>query len=119
MTHQQIGKRGETIAAEFLQKQGYSIIVSNWHCPYGEIDIVAKHNDEWVFVEVRSRRAKTTESAFASISLKKRERMILAAQQYLSDFALPHDSWRIDVIGIALHRASSPHIEHVENALDW
>ncbi len=46
----QLGQRGEVMARRFLQKKGYRILESNYRCPYGEIDIVARDGDQTVFV---------------------------------------------------------------------
>jgi len=118
-SRQATGRQGEQAAAAYLQRQGYVIVQTNWRCSAGEIDIVAQQGDEWVFVEVRSRRRASTEAAFESISARKRERMICAVYAYLAAFDVPADAgWRVDVIAVALQPAGAT-IEHVENALDW
>jgi putative endonuclease len=117
---QKTGQHGEALAVDYLRGNGYQIITQNWHCTYGEIDIVAQRQGTLVFVEVRSRHGETTEAAFASITPRKRERMVNSAYVYLDDQDLPTETnWRIDVIGIALPHSGSPIIDHVENALDW
>lgn len=114
------GQRGEQIAAAYLRRKGYDVVAQNWHCSYGEIDIVAQMQGTLVFVEVRTRHTRSTEAAFESITPRKRERMVNSAYIYLDHHNLPEDTgWRIDVIGIALCRPGSPIIDHVENALDW
>lgn len=117
--NRQTGQRGEQLAVEHLAAQGFTIRERNWHCQHGEIDIIAHHDMTWVFVEVRTRHAPTTETAFASIAPNKQTRMIAAAQQYLSDHDLDDISWRIDVIAVALQRGHQPTIDHVEDALGW
>ena len=74
-----------------------------------------------MFVEVRTRHAVTTEPALVSLTGRKRERMALAAEAYLSDHDLGLDrAWRIDVIAIALRgNRDKPVIDHVEDALGW
>lgn len=116
---QEIGNRGESIAQHYLVQKGYVIIDINWSSRFGELDIIAKQHDIYVFIEVKTRRSKTTESAFASITPAKREKMIKAVYQYIHDKNLDDIIWRIDAIGIALHRDQSPIIDHVEDAFDW
>jgi putative endonuclease len=111
------GKHGEQLAADHLRNNGYEIITTNWHCPRGEIDIVARIKDMLVFVEVKTRRGHKTEAAFASITARKRERLIASVYTYLEQHAKSEVDWRIDVIGVALSR--QPVIEHVEDALGW
>ena len=50
-----VGKNGENIACKYLEQIGYKIITRNYRNKYGEIDIIAKENDNYVFVEVKSR----------------------------------------------------------------
>jgi putative endonuclease len=113
------GNYGEQLAAGYLRDNGYDIVTTNWHCQHGEIDIVARKEDMLVFVEVKTRRTTSTQAAFASITPKKRERLIASAYAYLDEYT-ENDSdsaWRIDAIGVALSRP--PVIDHVEDALDW
>ena len=55
MSRQALGKWGEATAADFLEKQGYSIVERNCRTPYGEIDLVAYDGAVFVFVEVKTR----------------------------------------------------------------
>ena len=52
--HNKIGKIGEDIAARFLVKHGFSIVLRNYRTKYGEIDIIAKKDSALHFVEVKS-----------------------------------------------------------------
>jgi putative endonuclease len=119
MSNQQTGQQGETLAAAYLQQQGYDIITRNWHCPVGELDIIARQAKALVFVEVRTRRAVTSETAFASISIAKRQRLMAAIYAYLQAHDLENADWRVDVVAVALQRHKPPLIEHLEDALDW
>ncbi len=114
---QLLGARGERLAAAYLQQHGYTLVGANWHCPQGEIDLIARQNDVLVFVEVRTRRS-GTEAAFASINPRKQRTLAQAVQLYLAEHDLTAD-WRVDVIAIGIPAQGSPIIEHVEDALDW
>ncbi|MBI5669293.1 MAG: YraN family protein [Chloroflexi bacterium] len=116
---QPFGQRGEQLATHYLKQQGYTIIGTNWHCRFGEIDIIARQGDTLVFVEVRARHAALPEAAFASISKRKRARLLRAAHLYLADHQLENANWRVDVIAIAIPPSGRPMIEHVADALDW
>jgi putative endonuclease len=118
-TYQQsLGQYGESLAAEALAKRGYTIITQNWHCPQGEIDLVAHDGDEWVFVEVRTRRSADTNTAIESITPRKQANMIAAAQAYLDSQELEDVAWRIDLVVIAL-RPDGPLLEVITNAVGW
>lgn len=113
------GQLGESLAAQHLRKQNYTIVTTNWRCPYGEIDIIASVGHTLVFVEVRTRHAASSEPAFESITPRKREKMTLLANAYIEAHELDDCAWRVDVIAIGIPRSGQPIIEHTEDALDW
>jgi len=118
---QEIGQHGEALAVNYLRQHNYTIIETNWHCSHGELDIITQLNDLWVFVEVRTRRSHSTESAFASITPSKRQKLVDSVNLYLHEHKISASNWRIDVIAVALphSRSATPIIDHVEDALDW
>lgn len=117
--NQQTGAMGESLAAAYLRQQGYVILATNWHCPNGEIDIIAKQGQTLVFVEVKTRRGGGLDAAFGSITPSKRQHLIDSAYTYIHERDLGEPLWRIDLIAIALQRGDRPLIDHRENALDW
>lgn len=120
MPHSQsTGTLGEQLAAQHLTQQGYIILARNWHCRAGEIDIIAEKQDCLVFVEVKTRRNASAESAFMNITQRKREKMVAAAHAYLAESGLEDRLWRIDAIAIALGQQGKQIIQHVEDVLDW
>jgi putative endonuclease len=116
---QKLGSSGEALAIRWLQAKGYTILGTNWRCSHGEIDLIARDADELVFVEVRTRRAATTEAAFESITPRKQARMVRLAHAYLAAHHLESARWRIDLIAIAVPYRGQAVIEHRENGLDW
>jgi putative endonuclease len=119
-SRQATGQYGQDHAIQFLKTQHYAVIDTNWRCIGGEIDIIAQDETGiWVFVEVRTRHAPSTEAALMSITPRKRQRMVHAAYAYLHAHELPDDTaWRVDVIAVALS-GQSVIIDYVEDALDW
>ncbi|MFZ4816565.1 MAG: YraN family protein [Phototrophicaceae bacterium] len=119
-TRQTTGRTGESLACNYLQANGYTIIAQNWQSAHDEIDIIAQVDTQWVFVEVRTRRTRDESAALASISPAKQQKMIRAAYRYLHANHLPEDTlWRIDVIAVSLWNAAPPKIEHIPDALTW
>ncbi|MCK6578232.1 MAG: YraN family protein [Anaerolineae bacterium] len=113
------GERGETLASEHLAGQGYAVLVRNWRTRGGEIDIIARSLEGViVFVEVKTRRAAEADP-LESITLRKRRRLIGAAQVYLAQNHLTDAQWRIDVIAVTFAPRQPPHIEHFQDAFDW
>jgi putative endonuclease len=113
-----LGKRGEDLAAQYLVEQGYSIVCRNWHCPLGELDIIAQQEQTLVFVEVKTSRT-SSENAFANLTPRKQAKMLQAVYAYLDGHQLDNAVWRLDAIAVTLPHKGSPHIEHGVNAFDW
>lgn len=119
LARQSLGKYGEALAVQDLIQRQYSIISRNWHCKFGELDIVAQHQTFLVFIEVKTRAGDNPGNPFENITPAKRQRLIASVHLYLAEHQLTDTPWRIDAIGIALPRGKQPIIDHVEDALDW
>lgn len=113
--HQRIGKWGEETAAAYLIELGYEILARNARTPYGEIDIIAKQADTVIFVEVKTRTSNTMGLPEESITPRKRQHMISAAEHYAAEHEVDH--WQIDVISIEGKPESTPKITYFENAI--
>ncbi|MGZ6390881.1 MAG: YraN family protein, partial [Ktedonobacterales bacterium] len=104
-----LGDGGERLAATWLEARGYRIVARNWHCPYGEIDLIvevaataASGGDEIVFVEVKTRRGVAMGTPEEAITQAKRRHLIAAAQCYLAERGEEARAYRIDVIAVDL-----------------
>ena len=116
MNHnQRIGKWGEEVAAEYLTARGYEIIARNARTPYGEIDITAKQNGIMIFVEVKTRTSNKMGLPEESITARKRQHMVSAAEHYAAEHEI--DDWQIDVISIEGKPGSTPKITYFEHAI--
>ena len=118
MKRRDTGILGEKLAKDFLKKRGYRIVETNYRCPEGEIDIVARHRDYLVFVEVRTKKSLEFGSPEESITPAKRERMKATAFRYRQTHSSLPPSWRIDVVAVELNQQGKPsRIELIENAV--
>ena len=116
MNHNQsIGRWGEDIAAEHLTQHNYEIINRNVRTPYGEIDIVARQGDITIFVEVKTRTSSKMGLPEESITPRKREHMLAAADHYAMQNEIDH--WQIDVVAIEGKPGMQPVITYFENAI--
>jgi putative endonuclease len=114
---QSLGRWGEEAAAAYLAVRGYEIVARNVRTEYGELDLIAKHGVQLVFVEVKARSSKQYGEPEQAVTLLKQEHLANAAESYLQ--AHPHEGdWRIDVIAISRRAGSEPEIVHFENALN-
>lgn len=109
--NQRLGRWGEEQAAQYLQAQGYIILDTNIRTPYGEIDLLAQHEGQTIFVEVKTRSSLQFGRPEEAITARKRERMEACAAWYAAEQAL--DSWQLDVI--AIETGSPPRLEHFVN----
>lgn len=98
-----IGAKGEKKAKEFLISNKHKIINTNFHSPYGEIDIISLDNGTLVFIEVKTR-SSNLDSALNSISISKRKKISKTASYFLSkNHQYEHLYTRFDVIIILTH----------------
>lgn len=118
MKRRDTGILGEKLAKDFLKKRGYRIIETNYRCPQGEIDIVAKNKGWLVFIEVRAKKSSEFGSPEESITPVKKERMRATAAYYRQSHKNLPPLWRIDVVAIELDQNGKPsRIELIENAV--
>ena len=116
MNHnQRVGKWGEETAAEYLTGRGCEIVARNVRTPYGEIDIIAKQGEVIIFVEVKTRTSDKMGLPEESITARKRQHMISAAEHYAAEHEI--DRWQIDVISIEGKLGSTPKVTYFENAI--
>lgn len=98
------GAAAEEAAWRFLQAQGCRLLARNWHCPYGEIDLVVEHRRCVVFVEVRFRSGRGFGGAAASITPAKLAKLRRSAEYYLQQHP-GHTDCRIDALLLEPGRA--------------
>lgn len=79
----QMGNTSEDIALAYLQEQGYQLVVRNFRCKTGEIDLILKKEQYLVFVEVRSRTGRDYGEPSESVNRKKQDKVRKTAQYYL------------------------------------
>lgn len=112
-----LGDRGENVAARYLRNNGYSIIVRNFRCEMGEIDIVAKQGKVLVFVEVKTR-AYDDPTPEEQVNDVKQHQITKAAKFYLSRYGTPQPPARFDVVAIVWPTGRDPIIRHTPDAFE-
>jgi len=116
VNRQQLGKQAELNACQFLQAKGLRLLQQNYHCYYGEIDLIMQDQDDIVFVEVRSRSRSDYGSALESIGQTKIKKLIKAATHFLQKKNwLYQVSSRFDVIAIQT-TGGNVQLEWIKNA---
>lgn len=88
INHRQQGKKFEYYARIFLEKQGLKFIASNQNFKCGELDLIMKDEETFVFVEVRQRKNAHFGSAIESVDWQKQQRWLNSASLWLNQFDL-------------------------------
>ncbi len=117
MRRRETGILGEKLAAELLADKGYLIVETNFRCREGEIDIVARDGDCLVFVEVRAKRSRRFGTPEESITVRKKERIRLAAARYREQHDDLPELWRIDVVAVEMAGRRLSRVDHIVNAI--
>jgi len=113
-----LGRWGEGHARRHLEGKGYTISATNYRSRWGEVDIVARLGDEYIFIEVKTRRGTEFGTPEESITATKSQRLIATAQDYLQKNGLEQASWRIDVVSVHLDESGKLlEVSHLENAV--
>lgn len=101
MNKRKTGTLKEEEAARWLEKQGVEVIVRNFRCRVGEIDLIARYQGYLIFIEVKYRRSISSGYPAEAVTLSKRRNICKVADFYRSMNYIPDDQLiRYDVIGI-------------------
>ena len=113
------GTRAERAAESFLRKLGYRILVRNFTCQFGELDLIVLDKSTIVFVEVRSTEECDGERPAASVDDAKQRRLSRLALYFLKQKKLLDHAARFDVLTVSWPEGSKvPTIEHFKNAFE-
>ncbi|MBI2095066.1 MAG: YraN family protein [Candidatus Omnitrophica bacterium] len=113
---QTLGALGEELAFHFLLRNGYKVLLKNYECPLGEIDLIAKHEGAVVFIEVKTRRSRSMGPPAESVTFHKRHQIVKTAQYYLKRYGIQEVACRFDVVSILMPEGDEPCFELVRNA---
>lgn len=112
-----LGRQGEKLACDYLQKINYHILDKNWRFKrYGEIDIIAvdRSTKELVFIEIKSRETSIND-AKELVTIKKQHQIYKLAKSYLFLKKKEDCTCRFDVIAIKINKEGKQ-LEHMKNA---
>jgi putative endonuclease len=113
-THNELGKRGEDIGAEYLISKGHTIIARNYRSGKAEVDIISLIAGTFVFTEVKTRSTISFGYPEESIKTKKKEMLREAMESYLIENKIKEEA-RFDIISIVIH-AHGTEVHHIEDA---
>jgi len=119
-TRQILGARGEKAAAKHLRRHGYKILLRNFHSRKAEVDIVARHKDWLVFVEVKTRETEQFGLPSEAVQREKQLNLSKAALDYLRMLGNPRIHFRFDIVEVVLQKGARrpDDIRIIQNAFD-
>ena len=112
--HNELGKKGEELATQFLRQKGYKILIRNYRFKKLEIDIIAQDKDELIIVEVKTRASRYLAGPEDTVSLNKQRLIVKAANQYIEEHDVDLDT-RFDIVSIILNEKET-NVEHLIDA---
>ncbi len=110
------GTMGEQAAALFLEDLGYHIIARNWRCRSGELDLIAKQEDTFVFIEVRSRSSSKYGTPAESVTARKITQVRQTAAVYLYMNGIGDAPIRFDMLAVRLTEEAAVVTDHFIDA---
>ncbi len=111
----EVGAKGERLAVQYLREHDYQILETNWRYRKAEVDIIAKHDEILVFIEVKTRSYEFYGSPDSFIDQKKEALITDAGHAYME--LIGHE-WevRFDVISVLWEKGKEPLLKHIEDA---
>ena len=115
-TSKAVGSKGEDLAVQYLKRKGFKVIERNYHCPAGEIDLIAREGKTLVFVEIKARSSSEYGLPQEFVDRFKQRKMIEAARFFMAERRVTEDiPARFDVVAIQL-TPTGPDIELIKDA---
>ncbi len=112
--HNELGKIGEKLAADYLQSKGYEIIIRNYVFQKAEIDIIAKHNNMMICVEVKTRNSDFFGDPQEFVTKGKIKNLVKAMDAFIIENDIQLET-RFDIIAV-LKNKTTEELTHYENA---
>lgn len=109
-----LGKKGEALAADFLAEAGMQLVERNWRCSQGEIDLVARDGDELVFVEVKTRSSLGYGHPLEAITVAKLARLRRLAAAWCAAHPGQAGLVRIDAVAVVAPMFGPVVVEHLK-----
>lgn len=114
----QRGAAGEDVAVTALEVAGYRVIKRNYRCRYGELDVIAEHEDTICFIEVRTRQHDGMVDGRSSVDYRKRRKLTQVATYYAVHEVRGERAMRFDVVEVQALPGGGFSTEIIGNAFD-
>ncbi len=111
-----LGAQGEAAARGFLERRGVHILVANYICAAGEIDLIGQEREAILFIEVKTRRSAAFGPPQLAVHHRKQRQIVRAAQWFLAERRTPEVACRFDVVAVTFLNDEPPRIQWVRDA---
>lgn len=112
-----LGRRGESLAEQYLVAAGARVLARNYRLRSGELDLVVDHDGDLVGVEVKTRRPGQSALPEEAVGYTKLQRLERTLTRFAMDHGLEHLGWRIDVIALEIdHHGTVQRLDHIRDA---
>ena len=108
------GKKGESVARQYLEDNGYQVVATNWRFHRFELDIIATNNEELIIIEVKTRSDNYLVAPESAVDNKKIRRIVAASDAYTRKYNIQLPV-RFDILCL-IKKEQSFEIEHIEDA---
>lgn len=115
--HNDLGKKAEDLAADFLLKNGYKILIRNFRFQKAEIDIIAEKDNLIIITEVKARSTDAFLLPQEAVNKRKISLIVSAANHYLEEFN-KNQEVRFDIISVLPDETGKLIIEHIIDAFE-
>ncbi|WP_312902862.1 YraN family protein [Chryseobacterium taichungense] len=115
--HNDLGKKAEELAAEFLLKNGYKILARNFRFQKAEIDIISEKDNFIIICEVKARSNDVFNLPQEAVNKRKIKLLVSAADHYLKEFNINKEV-RFDIISVLPDKQGNLSIEHIADAFE-
>jgi putative endonuclease len=115
-THNDFGRAAEQLAAELLQRRGWTVLHRNWRFRRREVDLIVRRKATVAFVEVRARGSIVYGHPLSTIDGRKRHGLESAARAWIAQYGRSGEEYRFDVVTIVGECGAAPIVEYMTDA---
>jgi putative endonuclease len=112
----ELGRRGEDLAAHHLERHGLHILSRNWRCRHGEIDVVATDSRRLVVCEVKTRSGTGFGEPAEAVDARKAARIRRVTRAWLAAHQVRWCEVRFDVLAVVIDHDRPVTVHHYEAA---
>ncbi len=110
----ELGEEGENLAKTYLEKKGFVMLEEKWSFGKNEIDLIARHNNKLIIIEVKTRSSSRYGQPYIAVNKAKQKILIKGANRYIEMHNIDKET-RFDVVSIVLTPQNAI-LEHIEDA---